>query len=78
MNDIYAFVLIFINALDRPRGLDEQIVKVLYRDGLTLFIVCLYIRFAFYATAELLFFVSRPDRTLYVFLAFQRTKALNA
>jgi len=64
-NDIYAFALIFINALDRPRGLDEQIVKVLYRDGLTLFIIVLFLRLM-----DLVISAAAPAALTFLGLAF--------
>jgi hypothetical protein len=38
--DVYAFVLLFLNALSRPRAENEKLLEILYSNGIVFFLVC--------------------------------------
>lgn len=41
--DVFVFLLLLLNALSRPRGESERLLKVLYGDGILFFLVRTFI-----------------------------------
>lgn len=43
--DVFAFAMLVINALSRPRHESERLLRMLYSDGVVFFLVCIRYRF---------------------------------